>query len=90
MKNKFKLLSIFMSLMRLRMFFFILTGYFTTIHIFLHITTKMAWKGYRIKHLIEIVVSLMLNTNVHKHHCGDAIFATLFLINKMSSSSLEN
>ena len=42
------------------------------------------------RHLLEIARSLMLNSNVPTHHWGDAVVTTCFLINMMTSSSLEN
>nr|KYP77156.1 Retrovirus-related Pol polyprotein from transposon TNT 1-94 [Cajanus cajan] len=42
------------------------------------------------RHLIETARSLMLNMNVPIHHWGDAVITACFLINRMSSSSLEN
>ena len=42
------------------------------------------------RHLVEIVRTLLLSTNVHVHHWGDDILTAGFLINRMSSSSLNH
>ena len=42
------------------------------------------------KHLVETAYTLLLGANVPVHHWGDAILTACFLINRMSSLSLEN
>jgi len=42
------------------------------------------------RQLVETAYTLLLGANVPVHHWGDAILTACFLINRMSSLSLEN
>jgi len=45
---------------------------------------------YLNRHLIKIERSLIFNTNIPVHHWRKAVLIVWLLINRMSSSSLEN
>jgi len=80
MKDKLELLSIFMSF-----FILIFPKNFTSVNIpsYLKNKNKNGTALRKNKYLIEIIVSLMLNTNILVYHLRDAVLSACFLINKM-------